>query len=137
MKVRISGSEMVLISPWHCAEALCFSVSQANLRAIISSEKQVTKLMSSIDEALAEVARVEETLQVYDELLGSVKQQMDHIHQENSLLHHILSNKTKLMDEILFLTVCGFAKAVKSVPEAISEPQTLKTVCKGHGTSLA
>ncbi|XP_013054507.3 exocyst complex component 1-like isoform X1 [Anser cygnoides] len=79
-------------------------LDEANLRAIISSEKQVTKLMSSIDEALAEVARVEETLQVYDELLGSVKQQMDHIHQENSLLHHILSNKTKLMDEILFLT---------------------------------
>ncbi|POI36028.1 hypothetical protein CIB84_000215, partial [Bambusicola thoracicus] len=79
-------------------------LDEANLQAIISSEKQVTQLMSSIDEALAEVARVEETLQVYDELLGSVKQQMDHIHQENSLLHHITSNKAKLMDEILFLT---------------------------------
>ncbi|XP_009944548.1 PREDICTED: exocyst complex component 1-like, partial [Leptosomus discolor] len=76
----------------------------ANLRAIMSSEKQVTQLMSSIDEALAEVARVEETLQIYDELLGSVKQQMDHIHRENSLLHLIVSNKTRLMDEILFLT---------------------------------
>ncbi|XP_056215756.1 exocyst complex component 1-like isoform X2 [Falco biarmicus] len=79
-------------------------LDEANLRAIISSEKQVTQLMSSIDEALAEVARVEETLQIYDELLGSVKQQMDHIHQENSLLHHIVANKTRLMDEILFLT---------------------------------
>ncbi|XP_009707286.1 PREDICTED: exocyst complex component 1-like [Cariama cristata] len=79
-------------------------LDEANLRAIISSEKQVTQLMSSIDEALAEVARVEETLQIYDELLGSVKQQMDHIHQENSLLHRIDSNKTRLMDEILFLT---------------------------------
>ncbi|XP_021261985.1 exocyst complex component 1-like isoform X2 [Numida meleagris] len=79
-------------------------LDEANLQAIISSEKQVTQLMSSIDEALAEVARVEETLQIYDELLGSVKQQMDHIHQENSLLHHITSNKAKLTDEILFLT---------------------------------
>ncbi|XP_074691512.1 exocyst complex component 1-like [Strix aluco] len=79
-------------------------LDEANLRAIISSEKQVTQLMSSIDEALVEVARVEETLQIYDELLGSVKQQMDHIHQENSLLHCIISNKTRLMDEILFLT---------------------------------
>ncbi|XP_010128252.1 PREDICTED: exocyst complex component 1-like [Chlamydotis macqueenii] len=79
-------------------------LDEANLRAIISSEKQVTQLMSSIDEALAEVTRVEETLQIYDELLGSVKQQMDHIHQENSLLHRIVSNKTRLMDEILFLT---------------------------------
>lgn len=66
--------------------------------------------MSSIDEALVEVDRVEETLQIYDELLGSVKQQMDHIHRENSLLHHVVSNKTRLMDEILFLTVCEFAK---------------------------
>ncbi|NWW48542.1 EXOC1 protein, partial [Pedionomus torquatus] len=71
-------------------------LDEASLRAIISSEKQVTELMSFIDEALAEVARVEETLQVYDELLGSVKQQMDHIHQENSLLHRIVSNKTRL-----------------------------------------
>ncbi|XP_059680572.1 exocyst complex component 1 [Gavia stellata] len=79
-------------------------LDEANLRAIISSEKQVTQLMSSIDEALAEVARVEETLQICDELLGSVKQQMDHIYRENSLLHRIVSNKTRLMDEILFLT---------------------------------
>ncbi|CAM9382212.1 unnamed protein product [Bubo scandiacus] len=79
-------------------------LDEANLRAIISSEKQVTQLMSSIDEALVEVARVEETLQIYDELLGSVKQQMDHIQRENSLLHCIISNKTRLMDEILFLT---------------------------------
>uniref|UniRef100_A0A674ISE3 Exocyst complex component Sec3 C-terminal domain-containing protein n=1 Tax=Terrapene triunguis TaxID=2587831 RepID=A0A674ISE3_9SAUR len=83
---------------------LCFSCSQANLQAIISSEKQVTLLMGSIDEALAEVAKVEETLQVYDELLGSVKQQMDHIQQGNSLLHQIDSNHEKLMSEILFLT---------------------------------
>ncbi|XP_068871062.1 exocyst complex component 1-like [Aphelocoma coerulescens] len=79
-------------------------LEEANLRAIISSEQQVTQLMSSIDEALAEVARVEETLQVYDELLGSVKQQMDHIHRENSLLHRMASNRARLMDEILFLT---------------------------------
>ncbi|EMP32007.1 Exocyst complex component 1 [Chelonia mydas] len=77
---------------------------QTNLQAIISSEKQVTLLMGSIDEALAEVAKVEETLQVYDELLGSVKQQMDHIQQGNSLLHQIDSNHEKLMSEILFLT---------------------------------
>lgn len=110
VKARIFDSEMVVTSPCYGAEAPCFSVSQANLRAIISSEKQVTQLISSIDEALAEVARVEETLHIYDELLGSVKQQMDHIHRENSLLDRIVSNETRLMDEILFLTVRGFAK---------------------------
>ncbi|XP_074456345.1 exocyst complex component 1-like [Larus michahellis] len=81
-----------------------YVLDEANLRAMISSEKQMTQLMSSIDEALAEVARVEETLEICDELLGSMKQQMDHIHQENSLLDRIVSNKTRLMDEILFLT---------------------------------
>ncbi|XP_064015383.1 exocyst complex component 1-like [Pogoniulus pusillus] len=79
-------------------------LDEANLRAMISSEKQVTQLMTFIDEALAEVARVEETLQVWDELLGGVKQQMDQIYQENSLLQRIISNEQRLMDEILFLT---------------------------------
>uniref|UniRef100_A0A8C6Z249 Exocyst complex component 1-like n=1 Tax=Nothoprocta perdicaria TaxID=30464 RepID=A0A8C6Z249_NOTPE len=94
-------------------------LDEANLRAIISSENQVTQLMHSIDEALAEVARVENTLQVYDELLGSVKQQMDHIYQENSLLHRITSNKTKLMDEILFLTT--YLSLSKEHCEALSQ----------------
>ncbi|XP_075752762.1 exocyst complex component 1-like isoform X3 [Pelodiscus sinensis] len=79
-------------------------LDEANLQAIISSEKQVTLLMDSIDQALVEVAKVEGTLQIYEELLGSVKQQMDHIQQGNSLLHRIDSNHEKLMGEILFLT---------------------------------
>lgn len=61
--------------------------------------------MSSIDEALAEVARLEETLQALEELLGSVGQQMDHIQRESSLLHRVVTNRTRLMEEILFLTV--------------------------------
>ncbi|PKU35624.1 exocyst complex component 1-like [Limosa lapponica baueri] len=108
VKVKVDRGEQYKIAyRWPLAELKLVdgkTLNQANLRAIISPEKQVTQLMSSIDEALAEVARVEETLQIYDELLGSVKQQMDHIHRENSLLHRIVSNKTKLMDEILFLT---------------------------------
>ncbi|KAI1234655.1 Exocyst complex component 1, partial [Lamprotornis superbus] len=79
-------------------------LDEANLRAIISSEQQVTQLMSCIEEALAEVARVEQTLQVCDELLGSVKEQMDHIQQENALLHRVASNRTRLMEELVFLT---------------------------------
>ncbi|KYO45051.1 hypothetical protein Y1Q_0007359 [Alligator mississippiensis] len=79
-------------------------LDETNLRAIISSERQVMLLMNSIDEALVEVAKVEETLQIHDKLLGSLKQQMDHIQQENFLLHRIESNQEKLMGEILFLT---------------------------------
>nr|XP_041572138.1 exocyst complex component 1 isoform X1 [Taeniopygia guttata]XP_041572139.1 exocyst complex component 1 isoform X1 [Taeniopygia guttata] len=79
-------------------------LEEANLRAIISSEQQLAQLMSALDEALAEVGRVEETLRVCDELLEGVRQQMEHIHRESSLLHHLASNRTRLMDEILFLT---------------------------------
>uniref|UniRef100_A0A7M4EI23 Exocyst complex component Sec3 PIP2-binding N-terminal domain-containing protein n=1 Tax=Crocodylus porosus TaxID=8502 RepID=A0A7M4EI23_CROPO len=79
-------------------------LDETNLQAIISSERQVMLLMNSIDEALVEVAKVEETLQIHDKLLGSLKQQMDHIQQENFLLHRIESNQEKLMGEILFLT---------------------------------
>ncbi|XP_066415688.1 exocyst complex component 1-like [Molothrus aeneus] len=79
-------------------------LEEANLHAILSSEQQLAQLMGALDEALAEVGRVEETLQVCEELLGAVRQQMDHIHQESSLLHRLASNRSRLMDEILFLT---------------------------------
>ncbi|OWK51451.1 Exocyst complex component 1 [Lonchura striata] len=79
-------------------------LEEANLRAIISSEQQVAQLLSALDEALAEVGRVEETLRVCDELLEAVRQQMEHIHRDSSLLHRLASNRTRLMDEIVFLT---------------------------------
>ncbi|RMB98240.1 hypothetical protein DUI87_25143 [Hirundo rustica rustica] len=46
-----------------------------------------------MDEALAE-----ETLQACEELLGSVKQQMDHIHWGNSPPHRAASGRTRLTD---------------------------------------
>ncbi|XP_030919294.1 exocyst complex component 1-like, partial [Geospiza fortis] len=79
-------------------------LEEANLRAILSSEQQLAQLMGTLDEALAEVGRLEETLQVCEELLGAVRQQMDHIHQESSLLQRLASNRSRLMDELLLLT---------------------------------
>ncbi|XP_029463838.1 exocyst complex component 1-like [Rhinatrema bivittatum] len=79
-------------------------LDEENLRTIISSEEQVTLLMVSMEEALAEVCRVEKSLEVHVNMLGSVKQQMDHIQKGNSLLQLIDSNQQKLMLEVYFLT---------------------------------
>ncbi|XP_038604389.1 exocyst complex component 1-like [Tachyglossus aculeatus] len=78
-------------------------LDEANLQSVISSEHQVAQLMGFIDEALEEVAGVEETLQVYEKLLGTMKEQMDHIQQRNSFLQLIDTNQEKLKNEILFL----------------------------------
>ncbi|XP_028923581.1 exocyst complex component 1-like isoform X2 [Ornithorhynchus anatinus] len=66
-------------------------------------DEQVAQLVGFIDEALEEVADVEETLQIYEKLLGTMKQQMDHIQRRNSFLQLIDTNQEKLMNEILFL----------------------------------
>ncbi|XP_074407713.1 exocyst complex component 1-like [Zonotrichia albicollis] len=79
-------------------------LEEANLHAILSSEQQLAQLMGTLDEALAEVGRLEQSLQVCEELLGAVRQRMDHIHQESSLLQRLASNRSRLMDEILLLT---------------------------------
>ncbi|XP_057888833.1 exocyst complex component 1-like [Melospiza georgiana] len=79
-------------------------LEEANLQAILSSEQQLAQLMGALDEALAEVGRLEQSLQVCEELLGAVRHRMDHIHQESSLLQCLASNRSRLMDEILLLT---------------------------------
>ncbi|KAM3662713.1 exocyst complex component 1-like [Ammospiza maritima maritima] len=84
-------------------------LEEANLQAILSSEQQLAQLMGALDEALAEVGRLEQSLQVCEELLGTVRHRMDHIHQESSLLQRLASNRSRLMDEILLLTVRGLA----------------------------
>ncbi|KAF2978748.1 hypothetical protein EK904_007653, partial [Melospiza melodia maxima] len=48
----------------------------ANLQAILSSEQQLAQLMGALDEALAEVGRLEQSLQVCEELLGAGNSQV-------------------------------------------------------------
>ncbi|XP_048400001.1 exocyst complex component 1-like isoform X1 [Stegostoma tigrinum] len=78
-------------------------LDEANIRSIIVSEKQVTEMMELIDVALVEVKNIEQTLQTYEELLQSVKEQMDHIHQSNYQLQVIDCNQQKLLEEVIFL----------------------------------
>uniref|UniRef100_A0A3Q3JSE2 Exocyst complex component 1 n=2 Tax=Monopterus albus TaxID=43700 RepID=A0A3Q3JSE2_MONAL len=75
----------------------------ANIQSIMASEKQVNILMKLLDEALAEVDTIEGKLSSYEEMLQSVKEQMDQISQSNRLIQISNTNNGKLLDEIQFL----------------------------------
>uniref|UniRef100_A0A8C5EL13 Exocyst complex component 1 n=1 Tax=Gouania willdenowi TaxID=441366 RepID=A0A8C5EL13_GOUWI len=63
----------------------------ANIQSIMASEKQVNILMQLLDEALTE------------EMLQSVKEQMDQISQSNRLIQISNTNNGKLLNEIQFI----------------------------------
>ncbi|XP_042633630.1 exocyst complex component 1-like isoform X2 [Cyprinus carpio] len=75
----------------------------ANIQSIMASEKQVNILMQLLDQALAEVDNIEGKLLSYEEMLQSVKEQMDQISQSNRLIQISNTNNGKLLDEIQFL----------------------------------
>ncbi|XP_046691852.1 exocyst complex component 1 isoform X4 [Silurus meridionalis] len=75
----------------------------ANIQSIMASEKQVNILMQLLDEALSEVDAIEGKLLSYEEMLQSVKEQMDQISQSNRLIQISKTNNGKLLDEIQFL----------------------------------
>ncbi|XP_026146921.1 exocyst complex component 1 isoform X6 [Carassius auratus] len=75
----------------------------ANIQSIMASEKQVNILMQLLDQALAEVDNIEGKLLSYEEMLQSVKEQMDQISQSNRLIQISSTNNGKLLDEIQFL----------------------------------
>ncbi|MEQ2197670.1 Exocyst complex component 1 [Xenoophorus captivus] len=75
----------------------------ANIQSIMASEKQVNILMQLLDEALAEVDTIEGKLSSYEEMLQSVKDQMDQISQSNRLIQISNTNNGKLLDDIQFL----------------------------------
>lgn len=71
----------------------------------MASEKQVNILMQLLDQALSEVDNIEGKLLSYEEMLQSVKEQMDQISQSNRLIQISNTNNGKLLDEIQFLVV--------------------------------
>lgn len=78
----------------------------------MASEKQVNILMQLLDEALGEVDTIEGKLSSYEEMLQSVKEQMDQISQSNRLIQISNTNNGKLLDEIQFLVVRNFNQSV-------------------------
>ncbi|KAI1888699.1 hypothetical protein AGOR_G00171420 [Albula goreensis] len=75
----------------------------ANIQSIMASEKQVNTLMQLLDEALAEVDTIEGKLSSYEEMLQSVKEQMDQISQSNRLIQLSSTNNMRLLEDISFL----------------------------------
>ncbi|XP_073501557.1 exocyst complex component 1 isoform X5 [Phyllobates terribilis] len=75
----------------------------ANIQSIMASEKQVNILMKLLDEALKEVDQIEGKLSSYEEMLQSVKEQMDHISESNYLIELSKANSETLLGEIEFL----------------------------------
>ncbi|XP_071201942.1 exocyst complex component 1-like isoform X2 [Salvelinus alpinus] len=75
----------------------------ANIHSIMASEKQVNILMQLLDEALSEVDTIKGKMSSYEEMLQSVKEQMDQISQSNRLIQISNTNNGKLLDEIQFL----------------------------------
>uniref|UniRef100_A0A8D0BYA8 Exocyst complex component 1 n=1 Tax=Salvator merianae TaxID=96440 RepID=A0A8D0BYA8_SALMN len=75
----------------------------ANIQSIMASEKQVNILMKLLDEALKEVDQIELKLSSYEEMLQSVKEQMDQISESNHLIQLSNTNNLKLLSEIEFL----------------------------------
>ncbi|KAJ8397533.1 hypothetical protein AAFF_G00438090 [Aldrovandia affinis] len=75
----------------------------ANIQSIMASEKQVNTLMQLLDEALGEVDTIEGKLSSYEEMLQSVKEQMDQISQSNRLIQLSSTNNVRLLDDITFL----------------------------------
>ncbi|XP_077137285.1 exocyst complex component 1 [Ranitomeya variabilis] len=78
----------------------------ANIQSIMASEKQVNILMKLLDEALKEVDQIEGKLSSYEEMLQSVKEQMDHISESNHLIELSKANSETLLGEIEFLVCC-------------------------------
>lgn len=64
--------------------------------------------MKLLDEALKEVDQIELKLSSYEEMLQSVKEQMDQISESNHLIHLSNTNNVKLLSEIEFLVVSIF-----------------------------
>ncbi|KAJ7326712.1 hypothetical protein JRQ81_016471 [Phrynocephalus forsythii] len=106
IEIMMEGCEYAIAN----AEAFADKLSRelqvldgANIQSIMASEKQVNILMKLLDEALKEVDQIELKLSSYEEMLQSVKEQMDQISESNHLIHLSNTNNLKLLSEIEFL----------------------------------
>lgn len=104
----------------------------------MASEKQVNILMQLLDEALGEVDTIEGKLSSYEEMLQSVKEQMDQISQSNRLIQISNTNNGKLLDEIQFLVVRNMLylnsanTELSSTLKASADFKTVSRGCKKH-----
>ncbi|XP_027532227.1 exocyst complex component 1 isoform X3 [Neopelma chrysocephalum] len=106
IEIMMEGCEYAISNAEAFAEKLSRELQVldgANIQSIMASEKQVNILMKLLDEALKEVDQIELKLSSYEEMLQSVKDQMDQISESNHLIHLSNTNNVKLLSEIEFL----------------------------------
>ncbi|NP_001388255.1 exocyst complex component 1 isoform 8 [Mus musculus] len=106
IEIMMEGCECAISNAEAFAEKLSRELQVldgANIQSIMASEKQVNTLMQLLDEALTEVDQIELKLSSYEEMLQSVKEQMDQISESNHLIHLSNTNNVKLLSEIEFL----------------------------------
>ncbi|XP_053433648.1 exocyst complex component 1 isoform X10 [Nycticebus coucang] len=106
IEIMMEGCEYAISNAEAFAEKLSRELQVldgANIQSIMASEKQVNILMKLLDEALKEVDQIELKLTSYEEMLQSVKEQMDQISESNHLIHLSNTNTVKLLSELEFL----------------------------------
>uniref|UniRef100_A0A8C3LUR3 Exocyst complex component 1 n=1 Tax=Chrysolophus pictus TaxID=9089 RepID=A0A8C3LUR3_CHRPC len=106
IEIMMEGCECAISNAEAFAEKLSRELQVldgANIQSIMASEKQVNILMKLLDEALKEVDQIEIKLSSYEEMLQSVKEQMDQISESNHLIHLSNTNNVKLLSEIEYL----------------------------------
>ncbi|XP_048797519.1 exocyst complex component 1 isoform X2 [Lagopus muta] len=106
IEIMMEGCECAISNAEAFAEKLSRELQVldgANIQSIMASEKQVNILMKLLDEALKEVDQIEIKLSSYEEMLQSVKEQMDQISESNHLIHLSYTNNVKLLSEIEYL----------------------------------
>ena len=82
-------------------------LDQGNIHSLMDSESQIQELMERLDQGLVEIGRMEMKMNVYDELLGNVRDSMGKLGGQYS---HILcqnSNLKSLFAEVEGLVVSG------------------------------
>eukprot|EP00079_Xenopus_tropicalis_P020684 XP_012811833.1 PREDICTED: exocyst complex component 1 isoform X1 [Xenopus tropicalis] len=106
IEIMMEGCEYAISNAEAFAEKLSRELQVldgANIQSIMASEKQVNILMQLLDEALKEVDQIEGKLSSYEEMLQSVKEQMDQISESNHLIELSKTNSDTLLSEIEFL----------------------------------
>ena len=80
---------------------------QANIRALMGSDVAITDLMDSLDQAVREIADMETKLDVYDQLLGGVRDMMSKMGARYAAILLENSNLSSLHREVDELVVRG------------------------------
>lgn len=73
---------------------------QKNIKTLLASESEFSRLITGIDEAIVEATKIEEKLISYDEQLGRIREEMERVGKKNDAIN-IANRNAKLLLEHL------------------------------------